>query len=82
MYQPEFDNNIDDEELSALENFVSLNDLINSGGIKSERAHRILNQFSSNSNSKISKVAHNQDSISSSNNFKRPKYTNNRRFKS
>ena len=80
MYQPIFDDNIDDEELSPLENFISLNDLIKAGGIKADRAKRIQNQFSSNSTSKASKIPFNQDTTIS-NSFKKPRYSHNRRFK-
>lgn len=80
MYQPVFDEDIDDGELSPLENFTSLNDLIKAGGIKAERAKRILYQFSSNSTSKVSKNSFNQDA-SSGHSFKKPRYNNNRRFK-
>lgn len=50
MYQPLFDDNLNDADLSPLENFISLNDLIKTGGIKAERAKKIINQFSSTSN--------------------------------
>ena len=80
MYQPVFDDNIDDGELSPLENFISLNDIIRAGGIKADRAKRILNQFSSNSTSKVPKNSFNQETTSN-HSFKKPRYSNNRRFK-
>lgn len=52
MYQPIFDENLNEEELSSLDNFTSLSDLIRAGGIKAERARKIMNQFASNSYSK------------------------------
>lgn len=78
MYQPIFDDNINDDELSPLENFISLNDLILAGGIKAERARKILNQFTSKSSNKSdeSSLGGNSTQI-----LKKPKYQNTRRFK-
>lgn len=78
MYQPIFDDNIDDDELSPLENFISLNDLILAGGIKAERARKILNQFTSKSSIKSDESSL---GVNSTQILKKPKYQNTRRFK-
>ena len=79
MYESVFDDSIDDEELSALENFVSLNNLIAAGGAKSERAKKIINQFSSTSTSKVPReISAETTSLSK---VKRPKFHTGKRFK-
>lgn len=80
MYQPIFDDNIGEEDLSPLENFIPLNNLIQAGGIKAERARRIMNQFTSNSNTKASRET-NIGTEHTTNNSKKAKYYGARRFK-
>lgn len=79
MYQPIFDDNINDDDLSPLENFISLNDLINAGGIKADRARRIMNQFSTTTASKIRDNASNHSGAAPTS--KKAKYYGARRFK-
>ena len=78
MYQPIIDDDFNEEELSSLENFTSLKDLILAGGIKSERARKIMNQFTSNSSSKVPR-----DEFSVAVPIqKKPKYSGTRKFRS
>lgn len=80
MYQPIFDDSISEEELSPLENFTLLNVLVQTGGIKAERARKIMNQFASSSNTKTSRDTNSitDHPVQSS---KKPKYYGVRRFK-
>ncbi len=80
MYQPIFDDNISEEELSPLENFTPLNVLAHAGGIKAERARKIMNQFASSSNTKTSRDT-NSTTDHPAQNSKKPKYYGARRFK-
>lgn len=80
MYQPIFDDNLDEGELSPLENFIPLNNLIKSGGVKADRARKIMNQFTSTSNSKASRNS-SLDNDSTTQKFKRAKYYGARRYK-
>ena len=80
MYQPIFDDNINDEDLSPLDNFVSLTDLVKSGGVKAERARKIINQFTSNAINKQSRETLSEGHIQNSNS-KKTKYYNSKRFK-
>lgn len=79
MYQPIFNDDINEEELSPLENFTPLNDLINSGGIKADRARKIMNQFSSTISSKTRENVTDGTSIAPTS--KKTKYYGARRFK-
>lgn len=79
MYQPVFDDNINDEELSPLDNFTPLINIIQAGGIKAERARKIMNQFSSSSTLKMRDI--NPDGTSSAPTSKKAKYYGGRRFK-
>jgi hypothetical protein len=79
MYKPIFDDNINDDDLSPLENFISLNDLIHSGGVKADRARRIMNQFSSTTAAKTRDNTSNDSSAAPSS--KKAKYYGARRFK-
>lgn len=80
MYQPIFDDNTNDDDLSPLENFISLNDLINAGGVKADRARRIMNQFSSTMATKIRDNTSNGSSATAPTS-KKAKYYSARRFK-
>lgn len=79
MYQPVFHDNINDEELSPLENFTPLIDLIQAGGVKAERARKIMNQFSSTATSKTRDIA--SDDTYAAPTSKKAKYYGARRFK-
>lgn len=43
-----------EEDLSSLEDFIPLQELVIKGGAIGERAKKIINQFASNSSSKVS----------------------------
>jgi hypothetical protein len=80
MYEPVFDDSINNEDLSDLENFTSLHDLINAGGIKAERAKKIVNQFSSTSVSKTTRESSSFGTESASK-AKKQKFYHGKRFK-
>jgi len=79
MYQRVFNDNINDDELSPLENFTPLMDLIQAGGIKAERARKIMNQFSSTASLKTRDTI--PDVASAAPTSKKAKYYGARRFK-
>ena len=78
MYQPAFYDDIIEEDLSPLENFTTLIDLIKAGGIKAERARRIMNQFSSTTSLKRDNST---DGTSAAPTSRKSKYYGARRFK-
>lgn len=79
MYRSIFFDNINDDELSPLENFTPLMDLIKAGGVKAERARKIMNQFSSTAALKTRDIV--LDAASAVPSSKKTKYYSNRRFK-
>lgn len=73
---------LDDGELSPLEDFVSINELLNVGGPRALRARTILAQFSSSAGSKANnKPEETAESMEPADHAKKAKSYGIRRFK-